>query len=79
MLYGKYVSELEGLTHHKEDPLPLCRVVWDRNKSVPNHHGLSDFIAQMKPEQVAVGIQSFIGLDMEDVRQVANSFRSYNT
>ena len=68
MIYGRYVDDvLEGAGHfHGSEE--FCRVHW-------TGEALSDdefrsFVAAMAPEQVAIGMQSFIGTDIGRIRRL---------
>jgi hypothetical protein len=68
MIYGRYVDDLlEGAGHfHASEE--FCRVHW-------TGQALSDdefrrFVAAMAPEQVAIGMQSFIGTDIGRIRRL---------
>ncbi|WP_457152702.1 DUF6492 family protein [Mesorhizobium sp. P5_C1] len=68
MIYGRYVDDLlEGAGHfHASEE--FCRVHWAGQ-------ALSDdefrrFVAAMAPEQVAIGMQSFIGTDIGRIRRL---------
>ena len=68
MIYGRYVDDLlEGAGHfHGSDE--FCRVHW-------TGEALSDdefrrFLGAMAPEQVAIGMQSFIGTDIGRIRRL---------
>ncbi len=66
MIYGRYCDEVimgEGFYH---DPNPSCRVYW--NGPALDKTGLVDFIATRKPNQIAVGLQSFVGTSVSDIR-----------
>ena len=68
MVYGRYVDEvLEGAGHfHGSEE--FCHVHWFGE-------ALSDaefcaFVADMAPGQVAVGVQSFLGVDPDRIRRL---------
>ena len=66
MIYGRYADEVlkgEGLYH---DPNPSCRVYW--NGPALDKAGLNNFIATRKPDQIAIGLQSFVGTPVGDIR-----------
>lgn len=68
ILYGRYVDEvLDGVGHFHDDR-ELCRVYW----SGPglDEAGLHDFVDGMEPHQVAVGIQSFTGSNLDALRKL---------
>jgi hypothetical protein len=66
MIYGRYADEVlkaEGLFH---DPNPSCRVYW--NGPALDQAALSEFISTRQPNQIAIGLQSFVGTSVEDIR-----------
>lgn len=76
MIYGRFVDEIELGKHHLPTPHSLCHVLWDENSAERSVAGLRGFIKAMSEEQVAVGIQSFVGVEMNDIRQVLNELDS---
>lgn len=66
ILYGRYVDEVLDGAGHFHDNRDLCRVYW----SGPglDEAGMRAFIDGMKPYQVAVGIQSFTGSNLDPLR-----------
>lgn len=68
LIYGRYVDEVLGGAQHFHGAEEFCRIHWT---GLP----LSDeqfraFIADMAPEQSAIGLQSFIGTDLARVRRL---------
>lgn len=68
MIYGRYVDDLLSGAGHFHGSEEFCRVHW-------TGEALSDdefrrFIAAMAPEQVAIGMQSFIGTDIGRIRRL---------
>lgn len=70
MIYGRYVDEVLMGRNHLPTQHSLCHVLWDESVAEPTKDGLRSFIKKMTNEQVAVGIQSFVGISMDDVRDV---------
>jgi hypothetical protein len=71
MLYGRFVDEIlsgEGHFHGSEE---FCRVHW-LGKALSDAE-FRDFVAGMSPEQVAIGMQSFIGTDLGRIRRLAEA------
>lgn len=70
-LYGTYVdSVLAGAGHYHSDEA-LCLVMW--NGEAGDRKPLQDlgsFIQGMKAHQIGIGIQSFIGYNLADVRKL---------
>ena len=62
MIYGRYVDEVIGGAGHFHDAEEFCRVHW--NGSALSDDEFRAFVAGMSPEQVAIGMQSFIGTDV---------------
>lgn len=65
-IYGRYVDEIEGLQHHYHSDRELCRVYWFGPELSAG--GLQDFVRGMAAHQVAIGIQSFTGTDINQIR-----------
>ncbi len=73
IIYGRYVDEVLGGAGHRPDPRPLTHVLWGKTGDGETPVGLGDFIAGLNPGQVAIGIQSFIGHDINDIRRLLES------
>ncbi|TPK57380.1 MULTISPECIES: DUF6492 family protein [unclassified Mesorhizobium] len=74
MIYGRYVDDLLDGAGHFHGSEEFCRVHW-------TGEALSDdefrrFVAAMAPEQVAIGMQSFIGTDTGRIRRLIGLDRS---
>jgi len=71
MLYGRYVDEvLEGQGHfHGSEE--FCHVHWF-GKSLADEE-FQAFFAAMAPEQVALGVQSFLGVEPDRIRRLIGS------
>ncbi|RWN01206.1 MAG: hypothetical protein EOR84_07270 [Mesorhizobium sp.] len=68
MIYGRYVDEVLAGAGHFPGSEEFCRVHW-------TGEALSDdefrrFVAAMAPQQVAIGMQSFIGTDVGRIRRL---------
>ncbi|RWD32267.1 MAG: hypothetical protein EOS22_02680 [Mesorhizobium sp.] len=68
MIYGRYVDDVSEGAGHFHGSEEFCRVHWTGEP-------LSDddfrrFVAGMAPEQVAIGLQSFIGTDIGRIRRL---------
>lgn len=68
MVYGRYVDEVLDGAGHFHGSEEFCHVHWFGQ-------ALSDdefraFVASMAPEQVAVGVQSFLGVDPDRIRRL---------
>ena len=68
ILYGRYVDEVLKGEGHFHDDRALCHVLWFGRAL--DTAGMEDFIAEMEPYQVAIGIQSFIETDLEPLRRL---------
>lgn len=68
LLYGRFVGEVLGDEEHTPNPAGFCRVQWDGEPmSDAEFHR---FVAEMGPEQAAICMQSFIGVDLERIRRL---------
>jgi Family of unknown function (DUF6492) len=67
MLYGRFVEDVEGLSGHHPSNDALCRVYW--GGPALSASGIAEFVALRQPHQVAVGLQSFVGMPVADIRQ----------
>ncbi|RWB93735.1 MAG: hypothetical protein EOQ56_33420 [Mesorhizobium sp.] len=68
MIYGRYVDDVLDGAGHFHGSEEFCRVHW-------TGEALSDdefrrFVAAMAPQQVAIGMQSFIGTDVGRIRRL---------
>lgn len=68
MIYGRYVDDIEGGKGHFHDDRDLCRVYW--SGPVPTEGDFHAFVDAMAPDQVAIGMQSFVGLDVNVIRRL---------
>lgn len=68
MLYGRYADETLDGAGHFHDAHEFCRVYW--NGPALSDDEFRDFVAGMAPEQVAIGMQSFIGTDLARIRRL---------
>lgn len=68
LLYGRYADEVAGGVGHFHDGREFCRVRWF-GPSLSDEE-FREFIDGMAPEQVAIGMQSFIGTDIERIRRL---------
>ncbi len=71
LLYGRFVDEVlkgQGHFHGAEE---FCRVHW--TGSAMSEAEFRDFVATMSPEQVAIGMQSFIGTDLDRIRRLVEA------
>lgn len=75
MIYGRFASEIEKSVNHDPNPQALCNVMWFERNWDGSVDGLKAFMSETTPEQVAIGIQSFVNADIEDIRRVTTEYR----
>ena len=68
MLYGRYVDDILAGAGHFHGSEEFCRVHW--NGEALSDEAFRSFVAAMAPEQVAIGMQSFIGTDIGRIRRL---------
>jgi hypothetical protein len=68
MMYGRFVDDVEKGAGHFHDQTELCKVFW--LAPPPTEEEFRTFVRDMAPEQVALGMQSFLGLEPKDIRRV---------
>lgn len=72
-IYGRFVDEvLEGVGHAPSGK-SLCHMLWFRHTYPETLEGLEQFICAMEPDQVAVGVQSFVQHPIAEIRRLAFS------
>ena len=67
-IYGRYVDEVVDGAGHFHGDEEFCRVHWTGEPL--SDEEFKEFLAAMSPEQVAVGMQSFIGTDIDSIRRL---------
>lgn len=68
LIYGRYVDEVLDGADHFHGSEEFCRVHWTGTPmSDAQFH---EFVTTMAPEQVAIGMQSFIGTDLGRIRRL---------
>ena len=67
-IYGHFADDLQRLAGHFVDTRDLCKVHWFA--PAPTETEFRSFIADMEPHQAAIGMQSFIGADIDYVRRL---------
>ena len=70
-IYGRYVDEVLQGAGHQASPDPLCHVLWFRETYPETLEGLKMFLDEVTPDQVAVGVQSFVRHPLSEIRRVA--------
>ena len=68
MIYGRYADEVLMAAGHYHDGAEFCRVYWFA--PAPTDAEFVAFVGAMTPEQVAIGMQSFIGDDTARIRKL---------
>ncbi|PWK65345.1 DUF6492 family protein [Aminobacter sp. AP02] len=68
MIYGRFVDEVAAGAGHYHGSEEFCRVHWT-GKALSDAQ-FEAFVADMSPEQVAIGMQSFIGTDLGRIRRL---------
>ena len=68
MIYGRYADEIGAGADHFRAADELCRVYW--KGPVPNDEGFRSFVDGLEAGQVAIGMQSFIGTDIGQIRRL---------
>ncbi len=68
IMYGRFVDEIIGGAGHFHGSEEFCHVQWFGKPHSDDE--ISAFIAETKPEQVAIGMQSFIGTDVSSIRRL---------
>ena len=68
MIYGRYVDDLCGGEGHFHDATDFCRVYWSGPRMGESE--IRRFAQSLAPGQVAVGLQSFIGMDVGQIRSI---------
>lgn len=69
IIYGQYVDQILKGQGHFHVQQGLCHVYWFG--PAPDQAKFDAFMRDMKPEQVAIGLQSFMGMDSAEVRRIA--------
>ncbi|HEY4192123.1 MAG TPA: DUF6492 family protein [Mesorhizobium sp.] len=68
MVYGRYVDEVTEGADHFHGSEEFCHVHWFGEAL--SDEGFLDFLAAMAPEQAALGVQSFLGVDPDRIRRL---------
>ena len=68
IMYGRYVDDVTGGAGHFHGSEEYCHVQWFGTPH--SDEEITAFIAEMLPEQVAIGMQSFIGTDIARLRRL---------
>ncbi|MEQ8305134.1 MAG: DUF6492 family protein [Hoeflea sp.] len=73
MIYGRFADEVMGGVGHRPDARSLSHVLWFRETFPQTSEGLASFMAEIRPDQVAIGVQSFVGHPLSEIRRLAFS------
>ncbi|MBE7183466.1 MAG: hypothetical protein INR68_03555 [Methylobacterium mesophilicum] len=68
LLYGRFAEEVLAGAGHAPDPRNFCHIHW--TGPTPTDESFQRFLAEMKPWQSAIGIQSFMGMDPDRIRRL---------
>lgn len=68
MIYGRYADEVLMAKGHYHDGVEFCRIHWVAPP--PTDEELLEFVAAMTPQQVAIGLQSFLGDETLRIRKL---------
>ncbi len=69
-IYGQYAEVICRLNGHFLDTRDFCEVFWFA--PVPTSEEFAARVKALKPEQVAIGVQSFLGADINYVRTLVS-------
>jgi hypothetical protein len=69
-IYGRFADEVLKGEGHTRSGRALCHVLWSRD-AYPS--GLESFMQELQPDQVAIGVQSFVDHQIADIRRMAFS------
>jgi hypothetical protein len=73
MIYGRFADEVLGGAGHRPDPRSLSHVLWFRDTFPQTSEGLAQFMRELQPDHVAIGVQSFVGHPLSEIRRLAFS------
>lgn len=76
IIYGRYVEEVLNGAGHEPVEDPFCHVVWFDDIYTHDMDGLRRFVGDLGPKQIGIGIQSFIGYDLDDIRSALREVSS---
>ncbi|WP_438750156.1 DUF6492 family protein [Pararhizobium sp. O133] len=70
LIYGRFVDEVLKGEGHVASPDGLCHVLWFEDSYARDIDGLRHFMNDMAPHQIGIGVQSFVGHDLTDIRNI---------
>jgi hypothetical protein len=72
-IYGRFADEVLAGEGHVASGRPLCHMLWFRETYPETLEGLEMFMRALGPDQVAVGVQSFVHHPVAEIRRLAFS------
>ncbi|WP_299866138.1 DUF6492 family protein [uncultured Hoeflea sp.] len=72
-IYGRFADEILEGAGHAPSGKSLCHMLWFRHTYPETLEGLEQFIHAIEPDQVAVGVQSFVQHPIAEIRRLAFS------
>lgn len=72
-IYGRFADEVLEGAGHAPSGKSLCHMLWFRYTYPETLKGLEQFIRAMEPDQVAIGVQSFVQHPIAEIRRLAFS------
>lgn len=72
-IYGRFVDEVLNGEGHDVAGQALCHMLWSSEAYPETLEGLEAFMAGLQPGQVAIGVQSFVGHEISEIRRLAFS------
>jgi hypothetical protein len=75
MIYGRFAKEIEKGVNHNDNRQALCKVMWDESNGDASSEGLKNFLSELSSEHVAIGIQSFVHTDIEELRKMTLDYK----
>lgn len=70
LIYGRFVDEVLKGEGHVASPDGLCHVLWFEDSYARDINGLRHFMNDMATHQIGIGVQSFVGHDLTDIRNI---------
>jgi hypothetical protein len=71
MIYGRFVDDVLRGRMHFATGTSLCRTYWGGPRLDPE--ALARFASELGPDQVAIGLQSFVGTGIADIRRLVEA------
>jgi hypothetical protein len=70
-IYGRFADEVLGGEGHVSSDQALCHMLWFRETFPETLEGLEIFMRGLRPDQVAIGVQSFVRQPISEIRRLA--------